>query len=131
MKLTNSYLAFNGYHFHTTLQIKDRLLIEDKRIESFELRKNKDNNRKFNKQVKELRKQEGAQSRKANIAEVSNIRKEGGADGSSASKDEKIKKIIDAGPATKSKKRVNMVSSIEFLLYSFWLSANFLKFYFS
>lgn len=88
------------------LQIKDRLLIEDKRIEAFELRKNKDNNRKFNKQVKELRKQEGAQSRKAAISEVSNLRKEGG-----EGTDERVQKLIDAAPATKSKKRLNMVGN--------------------
>lgn len=86
-------------------QIKDRLLIEDKRIEAFELRKNKDNNRKFNKQVKEMRKEEGAQNRKSHIREVSNIRKDSSAD--SGDKEERIKKIIDE-PATKSKKRINM-----------------------
>lgn len=90
-------------------QIKDRLLIEDKRIEAFELRKNKDNNRKFNKQVKEMRKEEGAQNRKSHIREVSNIRKDASAD--SGDKDERIKKIIDE-PATKSKKRINMVCVI-------------------
>lgn len=87
------------------MQIKDRLLIEDKRIEAFELRKNKDNNRKFNKQVKEMRKEEGAQNRKSHIREVSNIRKD---TTDSSDKDERIKKIIDE-PATKSKKRINMV----------------------
>lgn len=85
-------------------------MIEDKRIEAFELRKNKDNNRKFNKQVKELRKAEGAQSRKAQISEVSNLRKEGSGEDGGASKEERLNKIIESGPATKSKKRVNMVS---------------------
>lgn len=81
-------------------------MIEDKRIEAFELRKNKDNNRKFNKQVKELRKQEGAQSRKEHISDVTKIRKDDTTD--SAHKEERIKNIID-GQAVKSKKRINMV----------------------
>lgn len=84
-------------------------MIEDKRIEAFELRKNKDNNRKFNKQVKELRKAEGAQSRKAQISEVSNLRKEKDGEGA-GSKENRINKIInETGEATKSKKRINMV----------------------
>lgn len=92
------------------------MLIEDKRIEAFELRKNKDNNRKFNKQVKELRKAEGAQSRKAAISEVSSLRKDrGGADGEEGgvSKEDRLNKIIESGPATKSKKRVNMVRTFK------------------
>jgi hypothetical protein len=89
------------------MQIKDRLLIEDKRIEAFELRKNKDNNRKYNKQVQELRKSEGAAQRKKQISDVSNLRKESAADGQS--KEDKVKQLIDGEPLTKSKKRVNMV----------------------
>lgn len=88
-------------------------MIEDKRIEAFELRKNKDNNRKFNKQVKELRKQEGAQSRKEHISDVTKIRKDDTTD--SAHKEERIKNIID-GQAVKSKKRINMVRCIAFNL---------------
>jgi hypothetical protein len=91
----------------TCMQIKDRLLIEDKRIEAFELRKNKDNNRKYNKQVQELRKSEGAAQRKKQISDVSNLRKESAADGQS--KEDKVKQLIDGEPLTKSKKRVNMV----------------------
>lgn len=87
-------------------------MIEDKRIEAFELRKNKDNNRKFNKQVKELRKQEGAQSRKEHISDVTKIRKDDTTD--SAHKEERIKNIID-GQAVKSKKRINMVRCTFFI----------------
>lgn len=113
------------------LQIKDRLLVEDKRIEAFELRKNKDNNRKFNKQVKELRKQEGAQSRKATIKDVNDIRKEGndGAEGG-ASKEERINKIINDGPATKSKKRINMVRNLCFMFLLF-VMPDFCKLFFA
>jgi hypothetical protein len=91
------------------------LLIEEKRISSFELRKNKENNRKFDKQVKELRKAEGAQARKSQISEATNLRKSlatggGGANEDEQAKEERIKKLIESGPATKSKKRINMVS---------------------
>lgn len=48
-------------------KIKDKLLIEEKRIESFELRKNKENNRKFNKQLIEIKKQEKQNTTKNNI----------------------------------------------------------------
>ena len=98
-------------------QIKDRLLIEDKRIEAFELRKNKDNNRKFNKQVKELRKAEGAAQRKQQIADVSNIRKESVEGGES--REDKVKKLIEA--PVKSKKRQNMVRTLYILLRMHWL----------
>jgi rRNA-processing protein EBP2 len=59
------------------LQIKDRLLLEEKRIEAFEMRKNREKNRKFNKQVADLRKQEKSKDRKANIAQVTGLRKAG------------------------------------------------------
>ena len=101
----------------TGAQIKDRLLIEDKRIEAFELRKNKDNNRKFNKQVKELRKAEGAAQRKQQIADVSNIRKEPAEGGES--REDKVKKLIEA--PVKSKKRQNMVRTLYILLRMHWL----------
>ncbi len=96
--------------------------MEDKRIEAFELRKNKDNNRKFNKQVKELRKQEGAQQRKAQISEVSNLRKDAAKEGKSS--EEKVKQMIDEGPATKSKKRINMVRNAFCSTYYVLLAEN-------
>jgi TolA-binding protein len=111
ISLSHKSREYSPFRFICSLlQIKDRLLVEDKRIEAFELRKNKDNNRKFNKQVKELRKQEGAQQRKAQISEVSNLRKDAAKEGKSS--EEKVKAMIDEGPATKSKKRVNMVSAV-------------------
>mmetsp|Transcript_18195 Transcript_18195/g.36646 ORF Transcript_18195/g.36646 Transcript_18195/m.36646 type:complete len:324 (+) Transcript_18195:114-1085(+) len=100
----NDYFCENVKTDAHMTKIKDRLLIEDKRIEAFELRKNKDNNRKFNKQVKELRKAEGAAQRKQQIADVSNIRKEPAEGGES--REDKVKKLIEA--PVKSKKRQNM-----------------------
>lgn len=93
------------------LQIKDRLLVEEKRIEAFELRKNREQNRKFNKQVSELRKQEKVQERKAHNEEVTQIRR-------TSDKNEKegrLNKILgssggDKQAPTKSFKRQGLVS---------------------
>ena len=62
-----------------------------------------------------IEEEEGAQNRKSHIREVSNIRKDASAD--SGDKDERIKKIIDE-PATKSKKRINMVCIILLCWYN-------------
>jgi len=95
---------------NTGAQIKDRLLLEEKKIEAFELRKNRENNRKFNKQVSELRKQEKSKDRKSNIAEVTQLRKEkGGDDGERASK---LRALVgDDDKPQKSHKRQVMVRS--------------------
>lgn len=100
------------------VQIKDRLLVEEKRIEAFELRKNREQNRKFNKQVSELRKQEKVQERKAHNEEVTQIRR-------ASDKDEKegrLNKILGGGGGdkqapTKSFKRQGLVSSCAALLW--------------
>jgi hypothetical protein len=43
------------------LQIKDRLLLEEKKMKAFEQRRQRETNRQFNKQVSALRIQEKAQ----------------------------------------------------------------------
>ncbi len=80
--------------------------MEDKRIEAFELRKNREQNKKFNKQVSDLKKQEKSKTKKTEIKEISKLRK------SSASGDEKeqrLESILKGEPGGKSKKRLNMV----------------------
>jgi hypothetical protein len=52
------------------LQIKDRLLLEEKKMSAFDLRKQRETNRKFNKQVADLKKQEKNTQTKHQIAEV-------------------------------------------------------------
>lgn len=93
-------------------------MVEEKRIEAFELRKNREQNRKFNKQVSEIRKQEKTQDRKAHNDEVSKIRKTGDKD----EKEGRLNKILDGakgGPAQKSRKREGMVCFFEWILLMF------------
>jgi hypothetical protein len=99
-------------------KIKDRLLVEEKRIEAFELRKNREQNRKFNKQVSEIRKQEKTQDRKAHNDEVSKIRKTGDKD----EKEGRLNKILEGakgGPAQKSRKREGMVRTVSLFIIIF------------
>lgn len=89
-------------------KIKDRLLIEEKRIEAFELRKNREQNKKFNKQVSQLKKQEKSQKQKQQINEVTELRK-GTSSSAGINREEKLNRILeDGGDAGKSKKRKAM-----------------------
>lgn len=56
-------------------KIKDKLILEDKKMEAFELRKQREMNKKFNKQVSILKKEEKAQKVKAEINETTKQRK--------------------------------------------------------
>ena len=84
-------------------KIKVRLLIEAKRVESFELRKNREQNRKFNKQVSDLRKQEKSAERKQHNEELKKIKNAGDAD----EKEDRLNKVL-GDHSEKSKKRQNM-----------------------
>ena len=53
------------------IRIKDRLLLEEKKMEAVEKRKNREQNRKYNKQVSALKEQEKAKIRKRNVKDVS------------------------------------------------------------
>ena len=44
--------------------MKDRLILEEKKMDAFEKRKNRDHNKKFNKQVSEVKKQENAKRKR-------------------------------------------------------------------
>lgn len=61
-------------------RIKDRLLLEEKKMSAFEQRKQREQTRKFSKQVSDLRRQEKARATKDAVEEVSRLRKSGGAD---------------------------------------------------
>ena len=89
------------------MKIKDRLLLEEKRIEAFEMRKNRENNRKFNKQVSELRKQEKVKDRKSNISEFSKLRK--GSNSDSYNNSGQSEKTPKSSISNKSPKRMAMV----------------------
>lgn len=45
-------------------KVKDRLILEEKKMDAFEKRKNRDHNKKFNKQVSEVKKQENAKRKR-------------------------------------------------------------------
>ncbi len=78
--------------------------MEEKRIEAFELRKNREQNRKFNKQVSEIRKQEKSQDRKTHNEDLSKLRKSS----DSGEREGRLNKILDNKPV-KSRKREGMV----------------------
>ena len=61
-------------------RVKDSLLLESKKIDAFEQRKTRENNRKYNKQVGELRKQEKHSAVKEEVDAVSRLRKSGEGD---------------------------------------------------
>lgn len=91
-------------------RIKDRLLIEEKRMDAFEKRKNREQNRKFNKQVSELKKQEHKKSEQQVFNEVAKLRKGSSSSGreDTESKLEKILNSRDSDRPEQGKKRKAM-----------------------
>lgn len=85
-------------------RIKDRLLLEEKKMSAFDLRKQRETNRKFNKQVADLKKQEKNQQTKHQIAEVGKLAKgKGGSDS--------VDKFLNnKEPSQKGPKRLAMVN---------------------
>lgn len=101
---------------------------EEKRVDAFEKRRERENNKKYNKQVEELRKQEKTQSKDEFNSEIGKFKKRNnGKDGSDkkgreeAEEDDKIEKLLssnakiykrkedgDRNNSEKSKKRINM-----------------------
>ena len=79
-------------------KIKDRLILEEKKIDAFEKRKNRDHQRKFNKQVADLKKQNDAKRRKENIDEFGGL----------SSRGRKIDRSSDPNKPGKGKKRLAM-----------------------
>lgn len=78
--------------------------MQEKKMEAFEQRKNRELNKKFNKQVSVQRKDERNQKMKEQFSAVKRLRTGGDAD-----KEDKLSAILDSksGPQ-KSKKRLNM-----------------------
>ena len=68
-------------------KVKEKILLEKKKIEAFEKRKENQTSKKQNKQLQELKKQQRAKATKSAISEVDSIRKRGDSDG-------KLDKII-------------------------------------
>lgn len=88
-------------------KIKDKLILEDKKMEAFELRKQREMNKKFNKQVSILKKEEKAQKVKAEINETTNQRKEKSFSSPAASLD-RLQENDGDSARKKSSKRIAM-----------------------
>jgi rRNA-processing protein EBP2 len=73
-------------------RIKDRLLIEEKRMDAFDKRKNREQNRKFNKQLTEVKKQERSQGEQKVFKDVAQLRKGKKSDDTDA----KLEKILNS-----------------------------------
>jgi rRNA-processing protein EBP2 len=99
-------------------KVKERLIHEQKKIEAYEMRRQRETNRKYNKQLQLQKKQERGQSSKEEINAVAALRKEGRGQGKLGGKEDeegkaKLEKILgrgvgDRGRAEKSQKRKNM-----------------------
>lgn len=94
-------------------RIKDKLLLEKKKIDAFEKRQQRETNIKYNKQVMEMRKREKMQAAKEDTDEITKLRKGRGKGVHGEELDLKIEKIIgrgqgDRGKGEKSAKRKNM-----------------------
>jgi rRNA-processing protein EBP2 len=96
-------------------RVKERLLVEQKRIEAFEQRKNREQNRKFNKQLVEQKKQEKHSEQKQLLHEIDEIKAgsssakggKGGKDGKrSASSDSRLSRVLEDGPQQSRKRKV-------------------------
>jgi rRNA-processing protein EBP2 len=77
-------------------RIKDRLVIEEKRMDAFEKRKNREQNRKYNKQVSELKKQEYKKSEQQVFNEVAKLRKGKAPGGGGEDTEAKLEKILNS-----------------------------------
>lgn len=92
-------------------KVKDRLLIEEKKIGIFEKRLERDSNKKFNKQLTAIKKQDQSKSTAKVVEAVTNLRKGREKGRVKDSVEEGLNKILSAGDEKhKSSKRLNMVS---------------------
>jgi rRNA-processing protein EBP2 len=87
-------------------RVKDRLLVEQKRMEAFEQRKNREQNRKFNKQLVLKKKKERNDESQEMLDDIEQIKKSSKRGGSST--EDKLERILNRENGEKSKKRVNM-----------------------
>ena len=97
-KRPNDYFCEHLKSDNHMAKIKDRLILEEKKIDAFEKRKNREHQKKFNKQVMERKKETDAKRRKEGIEEF---------DGGS-SRGRKIDRSSDSDTPGKGKKRLAM-----------------------
>lgn len=69
------------------------------------MRKNREQNKKYNKQLSELKKQEKAMKQKQSIADIENFKKGKASDGA----ENRMSKVLNGAAPEKSKKRKAMV----------------------
>eukprot|EP01041_Mallomonas_annulata_P010172 gene10172-21204_t len=91
-------------------KIKDNLILEEKKIAALELRKQRELNRTFNKQVSTLRKEEKSKNTKEQIESVNKLRKKRAFSATDKEdNDESFNKLLDdQEPRQKSLKRMRM-----------------------
>ena len=75
-------------------RIKDKLLLETKKMDAFEKRQQRESSRKYNKQIMEMKKQERSDKTKENIEDFTKLRKKGL---SGEQIDEKVEKMLGRG----------------------------------
>jgi len=75
-------------------RIKDKLLLETKKMDAFEKRQQRESNRKYNKQIMEMKKQERSDKTKENIEDFTKLRKKGL---SGEQIEEKVEKMLGRG----------------------------------
>lgn len=93
-------------------RVKDRLLVEQKRMEAFEQRKNREQNRKFNKQLVLKKQKDNRDESKEMLDEIDEIKKNNKR--GAGNQDEKLERILNREDGVKSKKRINMVSHYDY-----------------
>jgi rRNA-processing protein EBP2 len=108
----DDYFAENMKSDAHMARVKDKLLLETKKMDAFEKRRQRETNRKYNKQLQDLRKKEKSSETKGEIKEFDKLRK-GGATGQAM--DEKVEALLqgrsgrgvgDRGRAEKGDKRL-------------------------
>eukprot|EP01031_Cornospumella_fuschlensis_P041011 gene41011-50026_t len=85
-------------------RIKDRLLIEEKKMAAFEQRKQREEHRKYHKQVAATKKAEKKQGEKDGVQQIEKVVKEKATGKDRGDTDEKLEKLLSSQPG-KSKKR--------------------------
>lgn len=87
-------------------RVKDRLLVEQKRMEAFEQRKNREQNRKFNKQLVLKKKKERNDDSQEMLDDIEQLKKSSKRGGNNT--EDKLERILNREHGEKSKKRINM-----------------------
>jgi len=110
LRRPDDYFAENLKSDVHMARIKDKLLLETKKMDAFEKRQQRESNRKYNKQIMEMKKKERSDKTKETIEDFTKLRKKGL---SGEQIDEKVEKMLgrgqgERGKSEKSAKRKGM-----------------------